>query len=84
MGAFLGLQASGLPSGAQQVPVTDPCGDEKLHACPLLKVLQDASASAGGLGGAPLPAAGWAKRAPLAASVPEKRAMLSNCLAMAR
>ena len=31
-----------------------PCEAVKLHACPLLKVLHDASASAGGLGGAPL------------------------------
>jgi hypothetical protein len=42
VGASLGLQANGLPSGAQQVPLTDPCGDEKLHSCPLLKVLHHA------------------------------------------
>jgi hypothetical protein len=78
------LHASGLPSGAQQVPVTAPCGAVKLHACPLLKVWQDASASAGGLGGIPLPSAGWAKMAQLAVSTPEKMAMLRRRLVRAR
>jgi hypothetical protein len=36
-GASLGLQASGLPSGAQQVPFMAPRGDVKLHTWPLLK-----------------------------------------------
>jgi len=59
-GASFGLQASGLPSGAQQVPVTGPCGDRKVHAFPLLKDLHDASASGGGMSGPPLPSAGCA------------------------
>ena len=57
VGASLGLQANGLPSGAQHVPFTVPCGDEKLHSMPLLTDLQASSASAGGLGGAPFPSA---------------------------
>jgi hypothetical protein len=80
----LGLQASGLPSGAHQVPLIVPCEAVKLHACPLLKVLHDASASAGGLGGAPLPSVGWAKRVQLAASAPEKMAALRMRLVRAR
>jgi len=83
-GALSGLQASGLPSGAQQVPLTVPCGALKLHACPLLKVLHDASASAGGLGGIPWPSTGWAESAQHAVSVPENSAMLSQRLVSAR
>ena len=62
-GASLGLQASGLPSGAQHVPVTAPCGDIKLHALPLPTALQAAKASGGGLCGPPLPSAGCADSA---------------------
>jgi hypothetical protein len=61
-GAFLGLHASGLPSGAQHVPVTVPCGEVKLQSVPLLSDLHDASASAGGLGGPPLPSVVCADR----------------------
>jgi hypothetical protein len=78
VGAFLGLQANGLPSGAQQVPLTDPCGVVKLHSCPLLKVLHAASASAGGFGGPPLPSIGWAERVQHAVSVPKNSVVLSN------
>jgi hypothetical protein len=60
--SYFGLQASGLPSGAQQVPVTVPCGDVKLQFDPLLSVLHDASASAGGLGGPPFPSVVCAER----------------------
>lgn len=62
-GASLGLQASGLPSGAQHDPVTAPCGDVKPHASPLRKDLHAANASGGGLCGPPLPSAGCAESA---------------------
>ena len=62
-GACLGLQASGLPSGAQHDPVTAPCGDVKLHASPLPKDLHAANASGCGLRGPPLPSAGCADSA---------------------
>ncbi len=47
LGLF-GLQAKGLPSGAQQIPFSVPCGVEKLQSLPDAKLLQAASASAGG------------------------------------
>jgi len=62
-GESLGLQASGLPSGAQHVPVTAPCVDIKLHAFPLPTVLHAANASGGGLCGPPLPSVGGADSA---------------------
>ena len=61
MGASFGLQASGFPSGAQHVPLTVPCGDEKLQSFPLLADLHASRASAGGLGGPPFPSAVWAE-----------------------
>ena len=45
---LLGLQAKGLPSGAQQTPFSVPWGVEKLQSLPAGKVLQAAIASAGG------------------------------------
>lgn len=77
-GASFGLQASGLPAGAQQVPVTVPFGEVKLHSFPLLSALHDASASAGGLGGPPLPSAGCAESAQHAVSATEKRVIASR------
>lgn len=74
-GAFFGLQASGLPSGAQHVPVTVPCGDAKLQSLPLLSDLHEASASAGGLGGPPLPSVVCAERPPHAVSAAAHRVM---------
>lgn len=62
-GESLGLHASGLPFGAQHDPVTAPLGDVKPHASPLLKDLQAANASGGGLVGPPLPSAGCAESA---------------------
>ena len=48
LGASLGLQARGRPSGAKQLPLTAPRGDVKLHSCPLFRALQASSASWGG------------------------------------
>ena len=70
LGASLGLQASGLPSGAQHVPFTVPCGDEKLQSWPLLTDLQASSASAGGLRGPPVPSAVCAERPQQAVNAP--------------
>ena len=56
------MHANGLPTGAQHVPATVPCGDEKLQPWPLLNALQASSASAGGLRGPPAPSAVWAAR----------------------
>lgn len=84
IGASLGLQASGLPSGAQQVPVTVPFAEVKLHSFPLLSALHDARACAGGLGGPPLPSAGCAESAQHAVSAPEKRAIASSRLTNVR
>jgi hypothetical protein len=61
------LQASGLPSGAQQVPVREPLLVVKLQSWPLLRDLQACIASAGGLPGPEPPwpcCAGWAESAP--------------------
>jgi len=60
-GALLGLQASGLPSGAQQLPMTTPCGALKLQAAPAGTALQAAKASAGGGGGGGGRSLGWAQ-----------------------
>jgi hypothetical protein len=46
---IFGLQASGLPSGAQQVPVREPLLVVKLQSWPLLRDLQACMACAGGL-----------------------------------
>jgi hypothetical protein len=56
MEAFLGLQASALPDGAQQVPVIAPCGLLKLQAWSAASLLHAARASGGG----PSPGLGWA------------------------
>lgn len=45
---LFGLQAKGLPSGAQQTPFSVPCGVEKLQSLPDAKLLHAAIASAGG------------------------------------
>ena len=50
-GAFLGRQASGLPSGAQQLPDSAPRGVVKLQFWPALSALQAVNASAGGIPG---------------------------------
>ena len=59
LGASLGLQAKGLPSGAKQLPLTAPCGDVKLQSCPTFSALQASSASCDGLRGC-WPSAGGA------------------------
>ena len=75
-GASLGLQASGLPSGAQHVPVTAPCGEVKLQSVPLLSDLHAAKASGGGWRGPPLPLEVCAESKPHAVNAAVQRARL--------
>ncbi len=71
------MQANGLPSGAQQVPVTVPCGDVKLHSFPLLSDLHEARASVDGLGG-PFPSEVCADKTPHIASAATLTAWRKN------
>jgi hypothetical protein len=78
LGSSFGLHASGLSSGAQQEPLTLPCGEEKPHSWPALNDLQASSASCGGLRGPPCPSGACAK------SRPEKHARAAIKLVRAR
>lgn len=68
-GAPSGLQASGLSSGAQQVPLTAPAGLEKLHVSPTTAVLQASNASRGGCGGRPCEPFACAQAQPLSSKM---------------
>jgi hypothetical protein len=78
-GALAGLQASGLPSGAQQVPLSVLDPRATLHAAPAASDLHAASASGGG------PCRGCPAAPPsslgCAATVPVHRHTIANTVA---